>query len=159
MNTITSINDLKKYTLSLGDTVIFNINNNKLQYEVCSDHLKGQLIINDRVFSELGITPFEKYEFASKIYGYQSSSGSWPSCREDDFKSLTELVKFLYMIIEAKNKHDGTTSFNMFETVQNYFSKDTSEKSSDLKLSDLKLSKLKIKHIAKDKESQLKRIK
>lgn len=154
MNTITNINDLQKYTLSLGDTVIFNINNRKLQYEVCSDHLTGKLIINDRIFSELGIIPFEKYEFASKIYGYQTSAGSWPSCREDDFEALTKLVKFLYTLIEAKNKHDGTTSFDIFETVQTYFSKETAEKSSDL-IS----SKIKIKHIAKDKESQLKRIK
>ena len=114
MSTITSINDLQKYTLSLGDTVIFNINNRTLQYEVCSDHLTGKLIINDRVFSELGITPYEKYEFASKIYGYHTANGTWPSSREDDFKSLTELVKFLYTLIEAKNKHDGTTSFNIF---------------------------------------------
>lgn len=154
MNTITNINDLQKYTLSLGDTVIFNIDNTRLQYEVCSDHLTGKLIINDKVFSELGITPFEKYEFASKIYGYHTANGSWPSCRENDFKALTELVKCLYTIIEAKNKHDGTTSFNIFETVQKHFSKETAEKSSDLKS-----SKLKIKHIVKDKESQLKRIK
>lgn len=154
MNTITNINDLEKYGLSLGDTVIFNVNNKKLQYEVCSNHLTGKLIINDRIFSELGIIPFEKYEFASKIYGYKTSTGSWPSCREDDFEALTKLVKFLYTLIEAKNKHDGTTLFNICETVQKYFSKDTSEKSSELKS-----SKLKIKHIAKDKESQLKRIK
>lgn len=155
--TITNINELKDHTLELGDTVIFRIDNKHHIYEVCYDHMSCKDHNNDLIFCYLDLTDDKKYELASKIYGYDTYRGCWPDCKNYDFRALTKLVKILYMLIEAKDKHDGSMPFNVFEIIEEkYISKDedTTKKSSNLKL-----SKFEIKHIVKDKESQLKRIK
>jgi len=94
--------------LSFDDEVIFKVGDNVLHYKVRVNHLiyvDGAR--NYEVFKLLGITKDkERYEFASKIYGYKVKEGDWPVFKDWDYAAATELVKHLYDLCNKYNlKH------------------------------------------------------
>lgn len=149
MALITSIKDLKNYTLRLYDHVVFFIDGDELEYEVVGDHLMGLKIPNNKIFDKLGFLSFdERHNYASSIYGYCSDTGSWPSSKEGDYVGLTRLVKALYELIRKKEQWAeplGTTKIDQPQDPQVE--------------SKVAIPKIKIKYIKRDKESKLKLIK
>jgi hypothetical protein len=93
-------------TLKFDDKVIFRVGNEVLHYQVKHNHLvyQDEDKYNHRVFTLLEmITQKERWEFASKIYGYQVVAGDWPCFRVDDYAAATELVKALHDLCNLHN--------------------------------------------------------
>ena len=155
MALITNIKDLEKYTLKQYDHVEFNIDGKTIGYEVMSDHLLGIGIPNNKIFEELGISPFDqRCKYANSIYGYDSTGGSWPYSREGDYVGLTRLVKALYELVEKKVTYGRAkqSPFKPLETTKIDQPQDPIE-------SKVRIPKIKIKYIKREVNSKLKRIK
>jgi hypothetical protein len=92
-------------TLKFDDKVIFRVGDKVLNYQVRTNHLDYvDGARNYKVFELLGITKDkERYEFASKIYGYKVKEGDWPCFKDQDYAAATELVKALYDLCNIHN--------------------------------------------------------
>jgi hypothetical protein len=91
--------------LKSGVKIKFIVGDDFYVYEVNSSYLdlrktSGEYS-NAAIFNALGISEDEKYELATKYYGYHVSQGVWPSYR--DYDTATELVKHLYDLCNIHN--------------------------------------------------------
>jgi hypothetical protein len=91
--------------LKRGVKIKFVVGDDFYLYEVTPSYLdlrktSGEYS-NAAIFKALDISEDEKYELATKYYGYSVSQGVWPSYK--DYKSATELVKYLYDLCNIHN--------------------------------------------------------
>lgn len=155
MALITNIKELEKYTLRLYDHVEFRIDGEVLGYEVNNDHLMGIGIPNNKIFEELGFSSIDqRCEYASSIYGYRTSGGSWPASKEGDYVGLTKLVKALYELVDKKNAYERAkqSPFKPLEITK-------ADQPQDPVESKIAIPKIKIKYIKREVNSKLKLIK
>ncbi len=121
MSTITCLKELnEKDHLEFDDIVIFTVNEQIIEYRVTKKFNKDNLFLfignkhNDEIFKILDIN---KNKIAEKIYEYKpinsENNNFWPETKEDDYNSLTKLVKELYEIIEERKPK--YTKYNKFE--------------------------------------------
>jgi hypothetical protein len=91
--------------LKSGVKIKFIVGDDFYVYEVGPSYLDlrktSAEYTNAAIFNALGISEDEKYELATKYYGYPVSQGIWPSYQ--DYKSATELVKHLYDLCNIHN--------------------------------------------------------
>lgn len=115
-----------KYSLLKGnDIVIFDGPNGPRKYTVNWTCLSFQGRDNDIIFQDLGV---DKYQLASKMYGYSIYSGNWPSFNSKDYKAATNLVNELHRLCaEAKSSVQQTTNNNLNNNSNGKFSKTNSD--------------------------------
>lgn len=133
-----SYNDLLGKTLKKSDQVYFN--NEK--YIVNNSFIGSQEHINnDRIFEELSIS---KYSFCSKLYGYDTSTGSWPYCKIDDYEALTRVCLELFRIIEKKKDKDSISipKIAYKQTINKYEKKEIKFIENEFKFNNLKKKKV-----------------
>jgi len=91
--------------LKSGVKIKFIVGDDFYVYEVSSSYLdlrkSSAGYTNAAIFNALGISEDEKYELATKYYGYSISQGVWPSYQ--DYDAATELVKHLYDLCNIHN--------------------------------------------------------
>ena len=93
-------------TLKFDDKITFRVGDEVLHYKVKTNHLayEEEDKYNHRVFTLLEMpTKEQRWEFASKIYGYQVIAGDWPCFKFHDYAAATELVKALYDLCNIHN--------------------------------------------------------
>ncbi len=115
---ITCLKELEERgELKTQDIIEFTIEKQIIKYHVCNcclfDHINNNVHDNDKIFRLLKI---DKYDIATKAYGYKSLAGVWPTSRTDDYPALTRLVAELYKIIEKKEP--VYTKFTRFEIME-----------------------------------------
>ena len=115
-----------KYSLLKGnDIVIFDGPNGPRKYTVNWTCLSFQGGDNDTIFKDLRV---DKYQLASKMYGYSIHSGDWPSFNSKDYKAATNLVNELHRLCaEAKSSVQQTTNNNLNNNSNGKFSKTNSD--------------------------------
>lgn len=95
---------LYKENLSLGDKIIFIVNNNRYDYEVYGSFLfntgSNTKLRNYEIFEALNLNGVD---FCSKAYGYEAGGGTFPSCKNNDYTALTSVVIALFKEIEKRN--------------------------------------------------------
>jgi hypothetical protein len=104
MATIRCLEDIKNKNIKEGDTIIFYLNGFNYNYTVYHDHLNifdSSTSYNQTIFAKLGIDD-QKYQIASKYYGYSSMAGDWPYCKKEDYNALKSLICHLYTLIDDK---------------------------------------------------------
>lgn len=63
-------------------------------YGVGTDHIfKKEGGSNDAIFFYIGV---DKYSFCSQVYGYMTSSGCCPVCKNHDYPALLRLVNAIF---------------------------------------------------------------
>jgi hypothetical protein len=87
-------------TVERGDTVIFNVKGERLEYMVDENTfgIWGHLSIigdNEKIFTLLGV---DKNQFCKQAYGYEPRKGEWPFAK--DYPALTRCINALYDKIE-----------------------------------------------------------
>jgi hypothetical protein len=91
--------------LKFGVKIKFIVGDDFYLYEVGPSYLDLRKTSvgysNDAIFNALGISEDEKYELATKYYGYPVSQGSWPWYK--DYDTAAELVKHLYDLCNIHN--------------------------------------------------------
>ena len=103
---INNLKELKKRkTLEKGDTVIFNVLGEEIEYTIWLIWLHCCVAsrANDHIFDKLKL---DKLKLATECYGYKPLKapleGDWPEYKYKDYKAATRLVKRLYEIIEER---------------------------------------------------------
>ena len=99
MVTITNLKELNNCKLTIGDAIVFRVNQNKYLYYVSDRHLTGGNCANEEIFSVLDIT--NKYQFATDAYGYHTEDGRFPVCKENDIGALKRIGVMLYLKINS----------------------------------------------------------
>ena len=101
---ISNYSVLYKENLSLGDDIIFIVDNNRYDYQVRDSFLLNMIYDtkchNDAIFEALNL---DGVDFCSKAYGYKAGGGSFPSCKNNDYTALTSVVIALFKEIEKRN--------------------------------------------------------
>lgn len=91
--------------LKRGVKIKFIVGDDFYIYEVTPNYLDlkktSKEYSNGAIFIALGINEGEKYELATKYYGYSVSQGCWPSYQ--DYDTAAELVKHLYDLCNIHN--------------------------------------------------------
>lgn len=94
---------LYKENLSNGDNIIFIVDNNRYDYQVCGSFLLNigddTKFRNYEIFKALNL---DGVDFCSKAYGYEAGGGSFPSCKNNDYTALTSVVIALFKEIEKR---------------------------------------------------------
>jgi hypothetical protein len=103
-----------KYSLLKGnDIVIFDGPNGPRKYTVNWTCLSLAGRDNDIIFQDLGV---DKYQLASKMYGYSVHIGDWPSFITKDYKAATNLVNELHRLC-AEARSSAPTQSNSKTTI------------------------------------------
>jgi len=99
----------QKIVLSIGDTVVFTINDETLKYRVARQYLNDlNNANNDAIFRKLSL---DAKSFCTKYYGYPAQGGSpcWPESHNNDYTALTKVVIALFKEIEKRTAPSWTT--------------------------------------------------
>jgi hypothetical protein len=104
---------VKQESLKENDIVIFDGPNGPRKYTVNWTCLSFKGGDNDTIFKDLRV---DKYQLASKMYGYSIYSGDWPSFNSKDYKAATNLVNELHRLC-AEAKSSAHTQNNSKTTI------------------------------------------
>lgn len=93
-----NLKELGDNTLKYQDIVILG----DTFYKVVDNHLRceNENENNTKIFKQLNIN--DRQSFCTKLYGYSSGPGAWPTASRGDFRALTRVVKALFEILESK---------------------------------------------------------
>ena len=106
-----------KKELEKGDEIIFHGPKGDVKYTVSANRcVNPSKFDNSKIFTDLGMSESEKYALASKCYGYITSSGDWPSCKDNDCAALTRLVDELHRLC-ADRKAEPASKYKVGDTV------------------------------------------
>lgn len=113
--TITNKTELmQRSTLEAGDRVEFRYKGKTHGFRVTSSHLSddhgnnGGLITTLAMDGQLG----NKYDIASRAYGYNVCSGDWPDYKGADYGAAWRLCLSMYNIIQNLEYGSSTTTVN-----------------------------------------------
>lgn len=104
---------VKQESLKENDIVIFDGPNGPRKYTVSWTCLSLRSGDNDTIFQDLGV---DKYQLASKMYGYSVYTGDWPSFNTKDYKAATNLVNELHRLC-AEARSSAPTQSNSKTTI------------------------------------------
>ena len=101
------------HTPKLNDMIIFKLKGKEYTYKVKEKYLEKYPDCNSRqifyalgICIELGDFYCEKtMAFCSKAYGYRSTLGQCPECREYDYDALGRLIYYLKLECQKQNNN------------------------------------------------------
>jgi hypothetical protein len=97
----------KRYIVKDKDTITFELDGKKIVYEVSGidSAFLNTTKENDQIFKLLELSTWQKYEWASRCYGYPVNNGRWPSTRSgpNKYVELTDFINDIRRVVDEVN--------------------------------------------------------